>query len=859
MMKESFSDLSQNVIERLNARSFSRRTLSNGLVALHTPDFSSSVVSVQVWVKTGSIHEGAYLGSGLSHFLEHMLFKGTSKREGKRIAEEVQMLGGQINAYTTFDRTVYYINAPAESFEVIVEILSDIIFNSTLPADELEVERKVILREIEMGNDDPDRQLTQALFQTAFKKHPYREPVIGHRSLFESISHEVLSEYYKSRYIPNNIVVCSAGAVLEDDCISTVERYFGASNRRCVSSTWIENEPTQLAERFEASIAPFNIHRGTIAYKIPNLSHPDSPALNVLASVFGQGESSRLWKRIRNELKLVQYISCHIWNPGEQGLLSISYICEPKFQSEVIAAIDFEFEALLRDGITEQELEKAQRQALSSEINSRKTINGQATRLGLGEVVIGEANYMGRYLKRLQSLDVDTIQSTALKYISETRRSVVSLGPRVEDSVDSEGSLASTVTERPSPEVHTLKSGARLVLEQDSSLPKVHLRAVFLGGCLYEDADKRGASNLLAELLTKDTEKEDGASISARIEALGGSFASSGGNNTLSLAIEVLPQDFPVAFELLSNALTVPAFNADTFETERSAQIADIQETMDDILSVGFRRLRELFFKTYPMSVAASGRIEDLELLRIEDLKALFDRLVTASNCVLSVCGDFNKETVLDASTELLDASISQNSEAVDATKHTTESGAIIEHHVMEREQAVVLLGFPDVGVKDKDFVTAELLCELLNGLSSNLFDQVREKKGLAYYVGATRVIGTETSMFAMYAGTQPEQTPEVIHEMKREIARLASGKVETAELERCRATIKAARVMGRQTIGARAMHSALNLSYNLPVNDDAEHNAKLDACGASEIASFVSHYLCADKCVELTVGPENS
>ena len=190
---------SQDLIERLFRAPVERHTLPNGLTLVHRPDFSSEVVSVQIWVKTGSIHEDALIGSGLSHYLEHMLFKGTSRRDGKSISREVHAMGGLINAYTTFDRTVYYIDAPSTALSQILDVLSDIVMHSTLPKEEVERERAVILREIDMGLDDPDRQLSQALFRTAYQRHPYREPVIGHRALYEKVTADELRAYYHAR------------------------------------------------------------------------------------------------------------------------------------------------------------------------------------------------------------------------------------------------------------------------------------------------------------------------------------------------------------------------------------------------------------------------------------------------------------------------------------------------------------------------------------------------------------------------------------------------------------------------------------------------------------------------------------
>ena len=381
---------SQDLIDRLFKFPFDRQILPNGLTLISRSDFSSEVVSVQVWVKTGSIHEGDLVGSGLSHYLEHMLFKGTCKRDGKSISREVHALGGSINAYTTFDRTVYYIDAPSSAFDQVVDILADIVLNSILPEEEVEKERAVILREIEMGLDDPDRQLSQAIFRNAYQRHPYREPVIGHRSLFKQVTPEELRDYYRVRYMPNNMVVSVAGAISPDLCFCVIEKHFGSAPRGRLSPVHTEAEPVQLASRREDIIGEYNIFRGGVGFKVPHLSHPDSPRLDSLANALGGGESSLLWRKLRNEQNLVSYIDCRNWNPGSSGLFWISYSCEPFRKQEVEPAILAVLSEVVNEGLTESTIKKACRQALSSEINGRKTMSGQASRLGHGEVVIGD-------------------------------------------------------------------------------------------------------------------------------------------------------------------------------------------------------------------------------------------------------------------------------------------------------------------------------------------------------------------------------------------------------------------------------------------------------------------------------------
>lgn len=844
---------SHELIERLFRAPVERHTLPNGLTLVHRPDFSSEVVSVQVWVKTGSIHEDSLIGSGLSHYLEHMLFKGTSRRDGKSISREVHAIGGSINAYTTFDRTVYYIDAPSTAFEQVVDVLSDIVNHSVLPEHEVEKERDVILREIDMGLDDPDRQLSQALFRTAFQRHPYREPVIGHRALYEQVTSDELREYYHARYVPNNMVVSVVGAVTPEACLAEIEKTFGVLPRGRLAPVRIESEPVQLAARREDIVGDYNIFRGGLGFKVPHLSHPDSPRLDALAHALGGGESSLLWERLRNQQKLVNYIDCRNWNPGGRGLFWISYVCDSTKSSEVEQAILDLLAEVVADGLPESVVEKARRQALSSEINGRKTMSGQASRLGLGEVVIGDIHYGRRYLQRLQAVKSGDLQAAAKQYLVSESMSSVTLGPAPQ--LAETFALEEALTLEPFEQVE-LSNGARLLLQPSRRLPKVHLRCVLQGGPLYEPAGQRGVSALLAELLTKDTARRSAQAIAELIESIGGSFSATGGNNTISMSIEVLPADLDIALELLSDALTAPTFDEATFATEREAQVASLMEDDDEILDFGFRKLRERFFGEHPFAVGSDGRVTDLEALTAQDVAAHYRELVCGGNLVLSVTGDFESEAMVKRLRPLLETQIPARA-FKPQTAASPSVAAYTGHEVMDREQAVVLQAYPDAGIQEADFIVAEVLNELFSGMSSRLFERVREDQGMAYYVGTTRVIGLTTGMFVFYAGTHPSQAAAVVREMDTEIARVAAGEVTDDELARCRTRLKAARPMGKQTIGARAMHAAIQVTYGLPIDDDAEHAAQLDAVDAAELARFAQTYFTADKRVQLIVGPE--
>src|SRR6266446_10738530 len=222
-------------------------TLENGLTIIVREDHSAPVVSAQAWCMAGSIHEGKWLGAGLSHVLEHMLFKGTTTRAAGRIDQEVQDAGGYMNAYTSFDRTVYYIDVPNSGAKVAIDILCDIMQNATLPADEMAKEKDVILREMDMTTDDPGRRSSRRLFETAYTKSPYRFTIIGYPDIFNELKPEDIVAYYRSKYIPNNVFYVVAGDVKTEEVIAQIQAAYAKAKARPLPPIVLPDEPRQTA------------------------------------------------------------------------------------------------------------------------------------------------------------------------------------------------------------------------------------------------------------------------------------------------------------------------------------------------------------------------------------------------------------------------------------------------------------------------------------------------------------------------------------------------------------------------------------------------------------------------------------
>ena len=832
-----------------------RSILPNGLVLLVKTDRSAALASVQVWVRTGSLHEGEQLGAGLSHYLEHMLFKGTLRRTGREISATVQANGGYINAYTTFDRTVYYIDLPSEKLEVAVDVLADAVLHSNLPEDEAVREKDVILREIAMTRDDPDNRMWEALFETSFREHPYRHPIIGHRDVFAAADHAALLAYYRARYVPNNMVVVVTGDVDPVEVRSLVERHFGAAPRARLAPVLVPGEPLQLGPRVLRRREKVEVTRGALAWPIPGLTDPDAPVLDILSLVLGGGESSVLWQEVREKRKLVHSIEAASWNPGSTGLLCVSFTCD---EDKLLAAEKAILAAVARHAragaFTRGQVAKAFRQSVVSEINTFKTMSGQASRLGTAEVVVGDLAFGRTYFERLSRVTPPELARAVARHLVPSRLITVSLEPEPAAAKAPAGP-AKARSERPDFEEVRLPNGARIVFQRDTRLPNLHMRLLTLGGPLSEAKGRRGSSALLATLLTKDTKRRSAAAVAQAIESAGGSFTSYSGDNTLGLAAEVLPPDADLALGLIGDAVLSPLFRASTLGTERDAQLSALREEMDDVVACARRVLRRRFFGEHPFALSASGDESGVSATQADDLSRLWGRLLVAPGTVFAVAGDFSPKQLIPKIERLLlrlpkGAPIGPGA----VFEGPAEPGFFVEKQ--PREQAVVLEAYPGAVLDAADFYAGEVADELFSGMASRLFERVRDQKGLAYFVRSGRLACRSTAMFYFMAGTQPGKESEVLDEIRIEIERVQAGEIPEEELRRCQVRLKAGHRKALQSNSSRAMQAGLDVLQGRTANHGKQVDALLDAVTVADLASFARRHFRPSARAQVVVRP---
>src|SRR5213082_3414595 len=523
--------------------------LPNGLTLIVQEDHSAPVASVQAWCATGSIYEDQHVGAGLSHILEHMLFKGTKTRGKNEIAQKIQDVGGYINAYTSFDRTVFWIDVPKNGVTTALDILGDAMMNSTLPPEEYQKEQEVIRREFAMGMDDPDRMAGLLLFATAYQQHPYRFPVIGDLEIYNQLTQEQVMQYYKTRYVPNNLTFVVVGDVDAEKVRQQLAELFKTYPEKSLKPVFVPAEPPQLGRREVHQEFSTELTHLSLAWHIPEVTNPDVPALDLLSTILGDGRSSRLYRRVREEAGLAFSISAFSYTPGDPGLFGIDAIVDPKKRDAAEQLALRIVDEVKQAGVTAEEFEKAKKITLSHHLGALTTMRGQASDIGSNWLLTRDLNFSRHYLDAVQKVTLDDIKRVARAYLTDNNLTVVSLNPRSSLSGKSEPVKPVAAGEI---QKFELSNGLRLLVREDHRLPLVGMGAVFRGGLLAETPQDNGITRLMAKVLLKGTETRTAEQIANELESVGGSISSEAGNNSFSVSLDVMKPDVKRGFSLLS-------------------------------------------------------------------------------------------------------------------------------------------------------------------------------------------------------------------------------------------------------------------------------------------------------------------
>ncbi len=807
----SDADSPADVLRRSN-EGIHRFTMENGIIGLVKEDRSAPVAAIQLWFGTGSIHEDEYLGAGLSHYVEHMIFKGTPTRGAGDISRELDAAGGRVNAYTTFDRTVFHVVLPSENWEVGLDVLSDAVMNASFPEDEWENEQTVILQEMAMNRDNPRRELSRLLWNSAFRTHPYQHPVIGYKEVFLETTRDDLIAFFHRHYTPDNMIFAVAGDVNARDVEKKARAAFSEFDRRARPPVVVPAEPPQIAPRFARKTGAYEVSRAAWGWHTVPLHHPDAAALDVLAAVIGRGESARLTLEIRDRKQLVHNISAWSFTPGEPGLFGINATFDPEHEEAVMDAVEREIERWRDVPFSEAEIDKARRQVMIDTLGDLQTMRGQVHSVASGEFYAGDPRFSERYLKRLDEVTPDSLHDVLNRYVRKENRTLALLTPERPEAEVAEETTEPLIDE---PVRLTLTNGIPLIVREDRRLPLVHVAVTFLGGLLSEDEKTQGITQFTSDLLTRGTTTRSARDIAETLESLGARLSPFSGLNSFGVQGMSLTEDLDSLLDIIADILLDSTFPEEEITRQRTRQLAEIRAQREQPFTLADERVRDVLYPGHPYRWTPLGNEDSVSRLARADLKAYLERHLRTGNMAISIFGPLTPDEAR-AQAERVFAEIPEGDKVV----YEREIGdRDLPTRITQRKphhQTIFLMAFPGVTLLDEHLDTLDVLRTAMSGLSSELAREIRDKRGLVYFVGALQRAGLDPGRFVLYAGTFEEAVEELEALMDQEIGRILADGLSEEELARAQEQIVGDYYATLQDSAALAQVSALNELYGL-------------------------------------------
>ena len=847
-----------------------RITLENGLTVILKEDHHAPVAAIQVWVKTGSANETAE-EAGITHQIEHMIFKGTPTKKTGEIARIIETSGGRINAYTSFDRTVYYVEIDSAQFDKGLDVLLDAVQHSLFDPEALKKEKEVVLEEYRRSLDIPENQLSWAMMALCYEKHPYGRPIIGYEKTIRSFNRPMIMKYMDKWYTPRNMVVVAVGDFQASKALASIKALVqdfpqrtGATPARIQEPPQTELRKTILNHRVQQLYLDLSWH-------IPALTHKDAYALDVLEIILGRGRTSRLYRSLKMDANLVYNVSGGAYALADPSLFSVDATLHPENLDPALAAIGKEITGLTRNPVSQRELSKAKTMAEASFIFDMDDMAGQAKTLGFFQTMTGDMFNADRYLSNVKKVTSDDVLRVSKTYLKPENLSIGLMAPEgvkidletdVVLSLFKDGSLKekprgeSVLEARQPAEMLVLNNGMRIIIKENHRLPEVSILGAFLGGKRFEKTGEWGISGFVAEMLNRGTKKRTAAQIAATVESWAGSLEGFSGRNSLGISGKFLSKDLYAGLELLSDLILHANFPPAEIEKVREDILAAIKAKKDRPTG----QLFELFYKTlyphYPYGHPTTGTLETISAITRKDLENWYESIRIPSNFVLTIVGDLDRDPLIPFLKTLFDP-LQPSHKALPAIKPALPlTGPRKAHLERPGAQTHLSVGYLGADLKSNLNAPMALVDTVLSGMGGRLFSRLRDNRSLAYTITAFRSPGLETGAFGVYLACDPGKLPPAQEAVFHELALLREEGLTKKELAAGKRYLLGNLKIGMQTNGSQAMQMGLDELYGLGYDHMPKYIQKIESVTLTDVNEAVKDIILPDRYVLVTVGP---
>ncbi len=851
-------------------------TLPNGLTVLVQEDTRFPLASLRLYVRAGSAYETPEQ-AGISHLLEHMVFKGTANRAPGQVASDVEGAGGALNAATSFDYTVFYTDMPADQWRLGMDVLHDMVFNASIDPEELAREKQVVLAELKRNEDTPESLLFKRVQPLTWPDTAYELPIIGTEETVNAITSQDIKDYIARYYQPQSMLLVVCGDVDAKDVIQQATALFGnlANNRDISPPEPISVESIRNAQQGEARLLAINGEWNktylSITFPLPGLRSAQSATLEVLAHLLGGDDTSRLYRTFKYDKQLVDDISASALTLDRAGMFYIYATLDTDKVETFWKALIEELAHCKAQDFTDEELSRAKLNLEDALYRTKETLPGLASKLGFFQFFENGGISEQNYLYQMNNATREQLQEAIDTYFRPDALSCVVLAPGADQPLQRalEQNLAQLW---PSPEAKTaaqhksdaggirtieLGDGKKLILMPDNTLPYTSVSITMLGGDSLLSPEAQGLAELAANTLTTGTAKRSANELDDFLSNHAAELNASATRDTMVLNAKYPSRFSKELLPLIREVMTTPAFAPEEVAREKTNQVAAIKSREDKPLGLAFRNIFPFLYVDHPYDYFHLGTIDGVQAFTAEQIKEFWDKQKGAP-WTMAVCGDFDPEAIRGLAEHLVgDLKPSLPDKELPAFQSPDWRGEReLTLQLANRNQTHLLQIYKIPPLDHEDTPGLKLLREILAGQSGLLFNRLRDEQGLGYSVTAMNWQSPATGFMAFYIGTYPEKAQQALEGFNAVVQELQETPLSDEAIQRGKNLLQGDYYREHQSLSSRSREAATLSTLGQPLDANVKDIEKAQKLTARDLQNLVRKYLQPENAYLLTVAP---
>lgn len=765
--------------------------LENGQTVIIKEVRSNPIVTVDTWIRTGSINENDK-NNGVSHFLEHLFFKGSKNHAPGEFDKILETKGAITNAATSKDFTHYYITIPSNYFDLAMELHADMLLNPLVPRQQLEKERKVVIEEISKDETSPRNVVYENLISMLYTNHPYKRKVIGTRDIISTIQRDEIMNYYNQFYVPSNMVTVIVGDVDSEHALELVKKDFKCDYKKVLKEDF-ESEKPLVKQARKTAYLPAQSGYMLIGFRGVKITNNDSYALDVLSTILGDGRSSVFYRNIKDSKQLAFSIGASNSGFRDDGIFYVSANFTPGNEKKLEDAIFEEIKNIQKNGVTTSQLDLAKNIIERDTYYARESISNIAQEIGYTMVTANDIRFYKNYLENIKKVTAEDVKRVAVKYLGVEKSAISIVLPESSKEVEissktpaKEAAPAKLVSENSQTKKYKLSNGADLLITPNDVNEIIAVSILAKGGTFLDKIP--GTSVLTADVMMKGTRKYSSAELARVLEDNGIKIEPAVRADAFTVDVLTTKPEYDKTIEILNEVLNNATFDDYEIEKAKSDKLNAIKRNRDIPLQVAIENYKDLIFEGSPYSYTSKIFEKTYPKITHQDLADYYGKIFAPQNVVISINGNVDNEKVIKDFTKIFSG---KNGEKFDYNLYSNRIGRLTSQKqavkiMPETKTDWIFIAWQAPGVLNKkDYAALQVIDSLLGtGMSSRLFKNLRDQEGLAYQLGSSYGPNILKGAFVVYIGTNPENLDCAKTKLLEEVFRLKKEFVGSKELK---------------------------------------------------------------------------